>query len=82
MVQHRGGIGSGTTECMGEGLVLRSNGGDGVGCRDVGPLEVGGCKIRNAVTDGGGEFGNRLLNLGGVVIRLGVVCLGDPGGCQ
>ena len=78
-VQHRGGIGGSTAERMGERLVLRSHGGDGVRRGKVGALEVGGCEIRDAVTDGGRQLGNRLLNLGGVVVGLGLVRLGDPG---
>ena len=78
IVQHRGSTGGSTTERMGQRLVLRRHGGDGVRRREVRALEIGGCKIRDPATDVGGQLGNRLLNLGGVVVRLGLVCLGDP----
>jgi hypothetical protein len=79
IVQHRGSVGGSTAERMGERLVLRSHGGDGVRRREVRALEVGGCKVGDAVADGGGELGDGLLNLGGVVVGLGLVRLGDPG---
>ena len=80
LVQHRSSIGSSTTERMGERLVLRSHGGNRVRRGNVRTLEVGGCEIRDAMSDGGGQLGNRLLNLGRVVVGLGLVRPGDPVG--
>lgn len=79
-MQHRGSIGSSATERMGERLVLRSHGGDRVRCGDVCALEIGRCEIGDAVSDGGGQLGDRLLNLGRVVVGLGLVRPGDPVG--
>lgn len=78
--QHRSSIGGSTTECMRECLVLRSHRGNGVRRGDICALEIVGSEIRDASSNGGGQLGNRLLNLSWVVIRLGLVCLGDPGG--
>ena len=55
-VQHRRRVGRRTTERVGESLVLSLHGGDRLWCREVGPLEVGGCKVGDAVSDGGGQF--------------------------
>ena len=78
VVQHRGGVGRGTAERVWERLVLRFDGGDGVRRGEVRPLEVGRCEIRDTVSDGGGQFSDRLLDLVGVVVGLGLVRLGDP----
>lgn len=67
-VQRPSSIGSSTTKCMGERLVLRSHGGNRVRRRNVRALEIGGGEIRDAMSDGGGELSNRLLNLGRVVV--------------
>ena len=42
-------------------------------------LEVGGGEVGDAVADGGTELGDGLLDLRGVVVRLGLVDTGDPG---
>ena len=82
IVQHRRRIRRRTAERVRERLVLCGDGRNGVRGGDVGPLEVGRCKVGDAVSDGGGQLGDRFLNLGRVVVGLGLVRLGDPVGVR
>ena len=59
--------------------MLGRGGGDGVRGGEGGAFEIGGGEVGDAVADGGAELGEGLLDLGGVVVCLGLVDLGDPG---
>ena len=50
------------------------------GCRrgQVRALEVGGGEVGDTVPDGRAELCDRLLDLGGIVVGLGLVDTGDP----
>lgn len=62
--------------------MLRRHGCNGVWRGEVSPLEVRRCKVGDAVSDGGGELRDGLLNLDGVVVGFGLVCFGDPAGTE
>jgi hypothetical protein len=63
---------------MGEGLVLDRFWLNGSGYGEVGPLEVGGCEVRDGCADGGGKINDRFLNPGGIVVGFGLINLCNP----
>jgi hypothetical protein len=65
-----------------EGLVLRARRRRRRRRGQVRTLEVCGGKVGDAGADGGTELGDRLLYLGGVVVRLVLVYPADPAGVR
>lgn len=74
-----GSGGSGTTQSMGQSLMLSSQRRCWGGCRKVRALKVCGSEGGEIVADCGAKFRDRLLDLCGVVVRLRLIDFGNPG---